>query len=74
MMIMIMMIIVVIIELLRVSKSIAIKFSLHDVLVFRLSSPHKPSFIPRACNLWNVLPSSCFPESFNLRSFKSKIN
>ena len=25
-------------------------------------------------NLWNVLPSSCFPESYNLPSFKSKIN
>ena len=24
---------------------------------------HKSSFIPRTCNLWNVLPSSCFPES-----------
>ena len=34
---------------------------------------HKSSFIPRACNLWNVLPS-CFPESYNLPSFKSKIN
>ena len=35
---------------------------------------HKSSFIPRTCNLWNVLPSSCFPESCNLPSFKSKIN
>ena len=35
---------------------------------------HKSSFIPRTCNLWNVLPSSCFPESYNLSSFKSKIN
>ena len=35
---------------------------------------HKTSFIPRTCNLWNVLPSSCFPESYNLPSFKSKIN
>ena len=34
---------------------------------------HKASFIPRTCNLWNVLPS-CFPESYNLPSFKSKIN
>ena len=32
------------------------------------------SFIPRTCNLWNVLPSSCFPESYNLPSSKSKIN
>ena len=35
---------------------------------------HKSSFIPRACNLWNILPSSSFPESYNLPSFKSKIN
>ena len=34
---------------------------------------HKSSFIPRTCNLWNVLPSS-FPESYNLPSSKSKIN
>ena len=47
---------------------------------FKVSLPnprtlsHKSSFIPRACNLWNVLPSSCFPESYNFPSFKSKIN
>ena len=35
---------------------------------------HKSSFIPRTCNLWNVLPSSCFPESYISPSFKSKIN
>ena len=35
---------------------------------------HKSSFIPRTCNLWNVLPCSCFPESHNLPSFKCKIN
>ena len=35
---------------------------------------HKSSFIPRTCNLWNVLLSSCFPESYNLPSFKSKAN
>ena len=34
---------------------------------------HKSSCIPRACNLWKVLPS-CFPESYNLPSFKSIIN
>ena len=43
-----------------------------------LSNPrtlsHKSSFIQRTCNLWNVLPSSCFPESYNLPSFKSKTN
>ena len=35
---------------------------------------HKSSFIPRTCNLWNILNSSCFPESYNWPSFKSKIN
>ena len=43
-----------------------------------LSNPrtlsHKSSFISRTCNLWDVLPSSCFPESYNLPPFKSKIN
>ena len=38
------------------------------------SLSHKSSFIPRTCNLWNVLPSSCFPESYNLPYFKPKIN
>ena len=35
---------------------------------------HKSSFIPRTCNLWSVLPSCLFPESYNLPYFKSKIN
>ena len=35
---------------------------------------HKSSIIPRTCNLWKVLPSSCFPEPYYLPSFKSKIN
>ena len=35
---------------------------------------HKSSFIPRTCSLWDVLPSSCFPDSYNFLSFKSKIN
>ena len=35
---------------------------------------HKSSFILRTRYLWNVLPSSCFPQSYNLLSFKSKIN
>ena len=34
----------------------------------------KSSFLSRTCNLWNVLPSSCLPESYNLPSFKSKMN
>ena len=35
---------------------------------------HKSSFIPRTCQLWNTLPSTSFPESYNLSSFKSNIN
>ena len=43
-----------------------------------LSNPrtlsHKSSFIPRTSQLWNTLPSTSFPESYNLSSFKSNIN
>ena len=35
---------------------------------------HKSSFIPRTYDLWNVLPSSCLHESYNLPSFKSMSN
>ena len=48
--------------------------------LFQVSLPdpktlsRKSSFIPRTCNLWNFLPSSCFPESYNFPSFKSNIN
>ena len=46
---------------------------------FQISLPnprtlsHKSPFIPRTCNLSNVLPS-CFPESYNWPSFESEIN
>ena len=39
-----------------------------------MNSISQSSFIPRTCNLWNVLPSSCFPESYNLPSFKPRMN
>ena len=43
-----------------------------------LSNPrtlsHKSSFIPRTFQLWNTLPSTSFPESYNLSYFKSDIN
>ena len=45
-----------------------------DVLPNPRAISHKSSLIPRRCKLWNVLPSSCFSESYNLPSFKSKIN
>jgi ribonucleases P/MRP protein subunit RPP40 len=32
------------------------------------------SFFPRTSVLWNSLPSSCFPDSYNLQSFKSSVN
>ena len=35
---------------------------------------HKSLFIPRACNLWSLLPSCYFPESYYLLALKSKIN
>ena len=35
---------------------------------------HKSSFIPRTSQLWNSLPPTTFPESYNLSSFKSNIN
>ena len=35
---------------------------------------HKPSFIPRTSQLWNSLPHTTFPESYNLSSFKSNVN
>ena len=38
------------------------------------NTSYESSFIPRTCNLWNVLPPPCFPESYNLPSFKSNIN
>ena len=35
---------------------------------------HKSSFIPRTSQLWNSLPPTTFPESYNSPSFKSNIN
>ena len=35
---------------------------------------HKSSFIPRTSQLWNSLPPTTFPESYNLSSFKANIN
>ena len=35
---------------------------------------HKSSFIPKTCQLWNTLPSTTFPESYELSCFKSSIN
>ena len=35
---------------------------------------HKSSFIPRTSHLWNSLPPTTFPESYNLSFFESNIN
>ena len=35
---------------------------------------HKSSFIPRTSQLWNSLPPTTFPESYNLLSFKSNVS
>ena len=35
---------------------------------------HNSSFIPRTSQMWNSLPPTTFPESYNLSSFKSNIN
>ncbi len=35
---------------------------------------YSSSFFPRTSALWNSLPSSCFPDSYNLQSFKSSVN
>ena len=35
---------------------------------------HKSSFIPRTSQLWNLLPPTTFPKSYNLSSFTSNIN
>ena len=40
----------------------------------QMTELRNPCIIPRTCNLWNVLSSSSFPESYNLPSFKSKTN
>ena len=43
-------------------------FLLHELY------PTNHQFIPRKCNLWDVLPSPSFPNSYNMPSFKSKIS
>ena len=44
----------------------------------RLPNPqtlsHKSSVIPRTSQLWDSLPPTTFPESYNLSSYKSNIN
>ena len=32
------------------------------------------SFFPRTSVMWNALPLSCFPDSYNLNRFKSRVN
>ena len=35
---------------------------------------HMQSFSPRTATLWNSLPASCFPDHYNLISFKKRVN
>ena len=35
---------------------------------------HADSFIPRVTELWNELPQECFPDGYNLKTFKSRVN
>ena len=43
------------------------RYLIHEVY------PTNHPYILGTYNLWNILPSSCFPESYNLPSFESKI-
>ena len=58
----------------RITRSSTHPYPFQVSLLTSRTLSHKSSFLPRTWNLWNVLPSSCFPESYNLPSFKSKIN
>ncbi|XP_065658585.1 uncharacterized protein LOC136083104 [Hydra vulgaris] len=37
-------------------------------------NPYSSSFFPQTSVLWKSLPSSCFPNSYKLQSFKSSVN
>ena len=58
----------------RTTRSSTHSYPFQVSLPYPRTLSHKLSFIPTTYNLWNVLPSSCFPESYNLPSFKPKIN
>ena len=50
---------------------------LHDfsVSIFRCyKDVYVNSFFPRTARLWNSLPMECFPLTYNLNGFKSRIN
>ena len=38
------------------------------------STTYQKSFFPRTASLWNSLPSSCFPNEFNMCEFKKSAN
>ena len=38
------------------------------------TTSYSRSFFPRTASLWNSLPADCFPPTYNLNLFKSKVN
>ena len=49
---------------------------LHDfsVTIPRCYKVYVNDFFPRTAGVWNYLPSECFPLSYDLSAFKSRIN
>ena len=41
---------------------------------FSVTIPRYYSFFPRTARLWNSLPIECFPLTYDLNGFKSRIN
>ena len=58
----------------RTTRSSTYSHPFQVTLPYPRTLSHKSSFIPRTSQLWNSLPPTTFPESYNLLSFKSNIN
>ena len=58
----------------RTTRSITYSHPFQVTLPNPRTLSHKSSFIPRTSLLWNSLPPTTFPKSYNLSSFKSNIN
>ena len=47
----------------------------HSLQVPKATSKfHQESFFPRTVREWNKLPTECFPQSYNLDTFKTRVN